>query len=83
MCMVKVEMSKNRWQIVETRDKTKLKARILAAGRGITVGKLIETLIDEAWLEDETKPTPKSSGKIKKILKRYQHSASTLLENGG
>ena len=66
------------WYIRGISDAVKLKLRLLAAGRGTTIGQLLTELADKAWLEDNTQPDKRAARKMKRIIEKYKHVAHVL-----
>ena len=53
-------------------EEFRTKAKILAAGRHITLAQFIEDLIELAWRADTIEPNGKIKRKIRRILKGYE-----------
>lgn len=52
-------------------EETHLKMRLLCAGQGISMAKLLEKLVAREWLEDKTVPDKPQKRKMRKIIGRW------------
>lgn len=64
-------MSRN-MSICKVDDQIYLKFRLLCAGQGVSMAKLLEILIEKAWAEDATVPSKSGKTKMKRIIKRWR-----------
>lgn len=69
-------MDRKFWMIRNVSGKTRLKFRLMAAARHISLAKLLETIADDAWARDKTKTTERR--KVARIIERYPDAADSL-----
>lgn len=59
------------WSVYNLSPEIKLKLHLLAVGRGVTIAKLIEQLVLQAWEADKTTITKEMKRKMKRIIKKW------------
>lgn len=60
------------WTIWNISEETRMKAKLLCAGKSLSLGQLVEELIAKEWNQGKTPATKEFRRKAKRLLRKYE-----------